>query len=546
MKRIGKATIHDRSDAITSSSGGIRPCRIRMSVAILVLSLSLSACETISVISGTLSGRDAKFLDGGAVDIRFWDEEKRRFRTTFFDNDECTPPPGLVTAHPDYCVYRPKRILAPNDSVSIRLLRGYICDIRENANSISELDSVARRGSPGSIKCIGDSNKGFRTRGEVAVLAKVSERTTAEGAAFARGETAPNDARLIYYSEDIRETGQPPNFTNIPLYGPVKYEGHPLILQMHVVELDEAEAVAQQSLLKSLANLGAAAYPPASSALSVLDKVGSAFLSGQQDDLMFDFLVEFDAGQRPGEPPTSTLSLPLAEGVYVIVRTSDRNRTVPWASMQLDHRSGFVQCREENNTHPRCPIMFGDTGQAEDAHENVLATKRAAFTYFVLQVRRNEREGANTGFQTFQQLLNTPADSKGTDALAASTQEVASALVTETLFDIARTEAANIYSKNIVVRTRARHAFADALCAGRQVVDAAGTSVKLPGIRLSTAQVFYLLNLANEAYETASNGGTGSIDARVTADPEAAQSTCRSTASASIANLFSPPAPDPT
>jgi hypothetical protein len=490
--------------------------------AVFVLFL-LPGCETMSALGGTLNGRDAPQINGGAIDVRYWDPHKQAFTTTFFDPSDCNIPSGS----PNECVLAPKSILARGDSVSLRVLRAYICNLPEAAGSFSEFEEYSREFETKTLKCISGRNIHFSTRGEVAVLAKVAERKTGAGAVFKQGEIAPSDARLIYYSEDMRETGQPPNFANVPLYGPVTYEGSPILVQLHVVELDDAESEAQRSLLTSLAKLGSAAYPPASSALAVLDKVGTAFLSGQQDDLMFDFLVEFDAGESKGGRSTADLSLPLAQGIYAFVRMGNRNESALWSELVLDHRSGLLHCRDGSET---CPRMHDVTKIDANGDFEKSVEARAALTYFVIEVRRNELEGSNLGFQRFDQLVTPRSHLTTGTLLAAEIDSATDEFVTGTLFDQARAEAKNLYSDSITARTRARRAYAAAICAGENQVN--GTAVTHPGRALSANELFYLMSLTEEHFFEGKNG------TRLQGTPSQLTQKCATSLDATAAALF--------
>ncbi len=88
------------------------------------------------------------------------------------------------------------------------------------------------------------------------------------------------------------------------------------MIQLTVLELDNAESAQVKSLLKTLASIGASAYPPTSPVLAVLDRVGEQLLKGDTDDteLRYSFVLH----------PTNSLGDPryaaLAVGNYALVK----------------------------------------------------------------------------------------------------------------------------------------------------------------------------------------------------------------------------------
>ncbi len=54
--------------------------------------------------------------------------------------------------------------------------------------------------------------------------------------------SATKKGRLIYYSDDVRSGGHLLNGSALPLYGPITYEGRPLVFELTILELDVGEA----------------------------------------------------------------------------------------------------------------------------------------------------------------------------------------------------------------------------------------------------------------------------------------------------------------
>lgn len=156
-------------------------------------------------------------------------------------------------------------------------------------------------------------------RGEFVVLANVRE--LGKGTTIAYGQEAEKGARVVYYTGDLRQheggqNGQFLSMVSLPLYGPITYEGTPVLVEMHAVEIDQAQSDTIKALLGGLAKAGQMIYPPASPALGILERVGSHMLAGAQNDKEFrnhPMLYPF----RDGDGSTHSF---LQEGDIVIVK----------------------------------------------------------------------------------------------------------------------------------------------------------------------------------------------------------------------------------
>ncbi|GAB5503867.1 MAG: hypothetical protein Pyrs2KO_25220 [Pyruvatibacter sp.] len=214
-------------------------------------------------------------------------------------------------------------IIEPDTAYSVNILSAYICNFHEFGWTDITLSA---RGSKACDNKSGDGGGSSATRGEIALVANVVERNSSE--ANTRNISAKGPGRVVFYSEDIRESGQMLNALNIPIHGPIKYKGAPLHVELAILELDNEENADTQMMLKSLAALGSAAYPPSSAALSILSTLGGALLAGDQDDVEFRHRLEFDRPQVPatgGIPISRTHRMPLAEGYYAFMRSENRS-----------------------------------------------------------------------------------------------------------------------------------------------------------------------------------------------------------------------------
>jgi hypothetical protein len=173
-----------------------------------------------------------------------------------------------------------------------------------------------------------------RARGEIAVLAQVYE--LGSGPTPARTiQEAKKSSRLIYYSDDVRWGGQFLNLSDIPIYGPTKFNGNRLYVQLRILELDTAESAQFRSVLKTLAAIGKAAYAPAAPGLAIAEQLGDALLKGEQDDSEFkyDMTIAPTAESNP-EPGGS-----LAAGYYVFIKEDAVNSVPPYVGTGFDLRN---------------------------------------------------------------------------------------------------------------------------------------------------------------------------------------------------------------
>jgi hypothetical protein len=154
------------------------------------------------------------------------------------------------------------------------------------------------------------------TRGEIAIVVRAFELSKGQDLDFR--STAAESGRLIYYSDDVREK-QFLNFSFLPVYGPITYRGNPVVLQIYILELD-SESEKLKPLLSTLAKVGSSLYAPASPVLSLVESLGGAFLSGNQDDVAFRYslVLHPDQGYAGMDYPV------LEAGHYVFIRKADR------------------------------------------------------------------------------------------------------------------------------------------------------------------------------------------------------------------------------
>lgn len=224
------------------------------------------------------------------------------------------------------------------DKVSIRLRDGFLRNCNERM--LSPL-------------------RGFNKNCEIAILFKAFELGAGQDFNFKPG--AEKDARVVYFSNDV-QPGQFFNLHNLPVYGPLEYEGRPLGIDIWIIEID-AEDHQSAALLRKLATIGATAHAPAAPVLAVLDQLGSALLASGTDDVEFRYTMVLD----PSGGYSGTAYSSAEAGDYVFVREDHRESTTDWHNLQLDHNTGRIWKRTQ-------------TGALELYRDN---------TYLTVQVLRN-------------------------------------------------------------------------------------------------------------------------------------------------------------
>lgn len=304
------------------------------------------------------------------------------------------------------------RLIRTGDSVSIRIAQAFICDFQEDETGF--LKREARVGPDDRCNQAPNAEVSPNTRGEIALLATAFELGAGNKIEFPKGAVDENAARIVYFDDDVREVGQFLNFSNLPIYGPITYQGRPLFLRLVILELDEEESSVASSLLSQLATLGKTAYPPASPVLGALEEVGSALLSRNGDDVEFRYDMTFD-----GDGGQTTSHAPLLFGNYLFIRHWDRNAEIPWSEFDLDPRTGR---------------LFWASGPRKGAEYR-------RFTYLTVKITRNERALEQDVGQTLAEFRSSEnPDVWDLSQAAASLSFLGEAVERDALYDSIRSD----------------------------------------------------------------------------------------------------------
>ncbi|MFT2091904.1 hypothetical protein [Paraglaciecola sp. 2405UD69-4] len=269
----------------------------------------------------------------------------------------------------------------------------------------------------------------FGSRGanaEMVIIANVCEQGKG-GCSMAFGPKSDKSGRVIFYSNGVK-ANQYLNFSFLPVYGPIEYEGGPLIIQIAIVELDDPSEQ-QKAMLKTLAATGQQMYPPASSALSVLDSIGSAILSNSSDDILFRYSMTL----VPESNSENYQSPIIAEGNYAFVRKRTEKGPLEkeiFDNLMFDNLSGRLveKCTEKENK----PIIeYDEDGNPEefdfgpctlDLNTGEMYKDYRTNTYLTFQIKSGFVAKTLDNIQTFEMLMkdiNEASDASALEAIEA-------------------------------------------------------------------------------------------------------------------------------
>lgn len=167
----------------------------------------------------------------------------------------------------------------------------------------------------------------------VAVIVKCHELNDKNQLSFSSG--VPGDGRVVFYSPDV-EAPQFLNFSQMPIYGPITYNGGPLLFDIYVVRLKNNNGEISKGLMSVIANWGKMAYPEASPLLGQLNQIGTSILNSPDNNVFFHYTMTLypDDGYRD-------ITNGIVEvGDYFFIREKNREKKSDWDSLCLDEKSG--------------------------------------------------------------------------------------------------------------------------------------------------------------------------------------------------------------
>jgi len=293
-----------------------------------------------------------------------------------------------------YRKYQDAPAIKEGNTISVHMMQGYILGSNES-RTFYELFS------------------GRAANAEVVVIASVCEQGIS-GCGLEFGPSSDKAGRVIYFSDGVKAK-QYLNFSYLPVYGPIKYKGGPLIVKLSILELDDMSDK-QVGLLKALAEQGKKAYPPASTALTILDTLGTSLLQGSGDDVNFRYTMTL----TPGTGDNGYSHPILSAGNYAFLKkdtVKGPQEQEIWKHLKFDHITGRLvqECKEKDEAKGMHNINSNTTVQTEvvdytyctGATDSGLGFKDfRERTYLTFQIQTGFVERTLDQPQTLQALIN--------------------------------------------------------------------------------------------------------------------------------------------
>lgn len=235
----------------------------------------------------------------------------------------------------------------------------------------------------------------FEVNGEIAIIAQVFEYSDAEdGSGFDFSPQSIENGRVIYYSSDVAR-GQYLNFDDLLVYGPTKYNGSPLGIVIHVLELD-VKTEQGRALMSTIAELGSTVSPGLATNLGILNTLGATLLDTNQNDTEYRFVNVL----HPATAGTNQNISVLEAGDLIFIREDHRRQDTDWKNLRFD-----------NNTAKLYKVNDDSDNIDEPYKDN---------SYLVLQVQKDSRaEYVDLNQQSFGDLLENleAIDAANADAI---------------------------------------------------------------------------------------------------------------------------------
>jgi hypothetical protein len=223
--------------------------------------------------------------------------------------------------------------------------------------------------------------------GEIAIVANVFEDDGTTALDF--GPAGLKAARVVFFSDDV-DKGQFLNFHGLPLYGPLTYNGYPVVIDLYAVDLDRPGPQLRQ-MLENLAKIGSVAYPPGTPIAGALAQLAGTLIADDQDDKAYHHtLVQRPTGGVEGIPYSV-----LEAGHIVFVRSHERIKGIDWSQIALNPWAGVLvqvkegeKCMDPNpdpvclyrdNTYMVVEVNTAPTALAQDRQKIIFSTLRDDF-----------------------------------------------------------------------------------------------------------------------------------------------------------------------
>lgn len=171
--------------------------------------------------------------------------------------------------------------------------------------------------------------------GDIAIVATVRERTS--GTDFDFTTNAATNGRVVFYQENV-EVETTLNLSNVPVYGPAKYTGYPLMITLHVIEIDEKGSKRAGGIIGKLAELSKVVPHGNAKALSMLDSLGSLLLSQNKNDV----IARYDMELLPSHYLKEGLLSPTLEYGHYLFVAGNGPEWHNWTNIYLNQKNSRV------------------------------------------------------------------------------------------------------------------------------------------------------------------------------------------------------------
>lgn len=290
-----------------------------------------------------------------------------------------------------------------NDYISVSLKRAYIETFTEGYIKRKANDIAGSIGQPSPV------------RGQIAIVANVIEKKDG-----VETGTSNSKGRVIFYSDDVYE-GQPINESFAPVYGPVRWGGNPVTIELTVMELDQEDNEQIRQILDTAASIGTDLDNIGSAKLiGGLNRIGDAFLTSNADDIMGKYKATF-------VPSTATpdYNLPiLRHGDVIFTRKGDRTVPIDWQKHCYNEVEGLVQKRPRDDAGRLAGTIICNDRTGHDPE----------FSYFVMTIGKNLGTVDLTPELNFEQLQEQIKTSGSIQAIKTSVRKFASTVARDLTF----------------------------------------------------------------------------------------------------------------
>jgi hypothetical protein len=304
------------------------------------------------------------------------------------------------------------------DYISINLKSAYFNSFTEGILERSANSIASTYGKKSNVK------------GEIAIIINVGEKIDQ----IVNPADSTNPGRVVFYSKDIYE-GQIINQSFGPVYGPIRWSGNPITIDITVIELDQEDNAQLGGILSSLAKIGTSSLSLTSSkVVDALNQVGAAFVYSNTDDVIAKY--RFTLVPQHGK---HDVALPvLREGDLIITRASERSTPLNWNNLCFNEGEGTLKIISNSNNQSNCNEI----------------NNNPPFNYIVLTIAKNIGENDQTPDLQLSQLNEAIRTSGSIQAIRDATSKISSAVSRDANFRKAKKSLESIESKKTISAVR--------------------------------------------------------------------------------------------